>query len=320
MRQVGRWFLGVVLLLVVVAIAWMSPEDFSFGVRMEPSQVVDKDQADQVMHGVHLIETASGTNEWELWAEKALGFKGQGNWQVEDVKVIFYGEDGTQFVTTGDRGFIEVDKKDMLIEGNVVTKTSNDYRFYSEEAIYKSARRELTTDHPVTLHGPKDSSEKRMILKGIGMLAQINQNEVFLNEDVRGEKALESGSVLKIRSERAKVTGLSKQAEFIGDVEMFVDTQTVTGPKAVFKYASDGEELETIEVVGGVKVSDEDKWATSQTLDIIVPQKMYILSGEPLVVQNNDEIEGEQIILLNGGKQVQVFSGKARLKDRQSSH
>ena len=42
----------------------------------------------------------------------------------------------------------------------------------------------------------------------------------------------------------------------------------ITGPEAQFEYDSKKDEISGLNVAGGVKVSDTDKWATSDNLKI----------------------------------------------------
>ena len=303
---------------VVVEIMLLTPSDLGEVEinRARAQQEEFEEPADQVMTGVHLIETSDVKSEWELWADKALGYTGRGSWNVENVKVIFFSDDGVRFVVTGERGTIKTDSKDMLIEGNVVTKTSNDYIFYTESMVYSSNVRELKTAEPVRIKGPRDGKGYRMDLTGIGMLTELKDHYIYIHKDVKGVRPLEEERNLYISSQWARLSTLSSEAYFSGDVEMIVDTQTITGPEATLKYDNNQSDLKLIEFRGGTRVSDENKWATSEKLNIFVPEKKIVLEGAPRVVQNNDEILGEVIVFLNGGKQIQVLSGKANLSDK----
>lgn len=303
----------------MIEILIISPDDLGGVSEAWQSQMGTLSQeADQVMHGVHLVETAEGSREWELWADRALSFKGKGSWNVEKVRVVFFSDQGIEFRVTGDRGSIKIDSKDMLIEGNVVTQTSNDYLFYTDAMVYNSALRELTSEHDVKILGPRDKNRFRMELTGTGMLTDVKKSDMFVRKNVNGNRPLEGERMLKIRSNEAKMNGYSREVVFYGQVVMDVDAQTITGPVASLKYDRNQSDLKTIEFVGGVRVSDENKWAVSDRLTIFVPEKKLVLEGSPRVVQNNDEIQGDVIVFLNGGKQIQVLSGQAQLSNKRS--
>jgi lipopolysaccharide export system protein LptA len=57
---------------------------------------------------------------------------------------------------------------------------------------------------------------------------------------------------------------------------------------------------------GVVKVSDIDKFATSENVQYDPEQNKFTFNGHPRVVQNSDEITGDQIVFMNGGKKVRV--------------
>jgi lipopolysaccharide export system protein LptA len=71
-----------------------------------------------------------------------------------------------------------------------------------------------------------------------------------------------------------------------------------------------------VEFTGGARVSDSEKWATAQNLNVDFDSNRFIFRGNPRVVQNNDELRGEEIIFLDGGKQVQVRSARAKVDEK----
>lgn len=318
MKIVLRVLIFVLLVGIVIEILILAPQeldDFDGDSLSDQKSKVDP-AADQVMQAVRVVETSDGKREWELWADQALGYSSRGSWNAINVRVVFFSDDGLRFTVTGDRGHIKTNSKDMLIEGNVVTRTSNDYNFFTESMIYNSSARELTTTHPVRIKGPRDAKGYRMNLKGIGMRAELKESFIFIHKNVKGVRQLEPDRELKIRSDQAKLSSKSSEAFFYNNVEMIVDTQTITGPKARLQYDQNQSDLKKIEFEGGTRMSDENKWATSETIDIFVPEKKFVMEGSPRVVQNNDEIRGGTIIFLNGGKQFKVLNSNATVTEK----
>jgi lipopolysaccharide export system protein LptA len=62
-------------------------------------------------------------------------------------------------------------------------------------------------------------------------------------------------------------------------------------------------------------VTDTDKFATSGTVSLDVQEDKVVFSGSPRVVQNGDELVGDKITLLDGGRRVQVSNAKAQIID-----
>jgi lipopolysaccharide export system protein LptA len=102
-------------------------------------------------------------------------------------------------------------------------------------------------------------------------------------------------------------------ASFQGKVVLDVDDMRITGPKADFLYDSTGDILKSVLFSGGARVSDPNKWATSDQVKVDFQQDQYIFSGDPRVVQNSDELRGEKIIFHNGGKRIEVIRAKAKI-------
>ena len=316
-----RWLTGLFWLLgflVVVEVIFFAPEHLQSQepVPQENSPQKVSEAADQIMGGVHLVEAREEHKSWELWANTAKGFSGQGAWKLRDVKVVFLNDEGIRYTVRGDRGTVMMETKDMQIEGNVVTTTSNDYRIDTEAVTYTEKTRILKGVHPVKIIGPKDENGYRLNLNGIGLRTFLGNSQILIPKDVKGTKQLDVERVMHIKSNQATLSGQSKVAVFSDNVTMDVDTFTVTSDKARFVYGADAKNLEKIEVSENVRLSDESKWATSEFLDILLPEDQMVLWGKPRVVQNNDEIRGEKIVFLNGGKQVQVLSGDATVGDQ----
>jgi lipopolysaccharide export system protein LptA len=89
------------------------------------------------------------------------------------------------------------------------------------------------------------------------------------------------------------------------------------GPEANFIYGNTENILKNIKVIGGVKVSDLTKYATSEMVNFDPALNKFIFSGRPRLVQNNDEITGDEIIFVDGGKRVQVNKMKAKVEKLQ---
>ena len=118
---------------------------------------------------------------------------------------------------------------------------------------------------------------------------------------------------MTIESDRAEFSGQSHKARFLGNVIIDLGTLRVTGPEAEFAFGGESEEVKSVLIKGGVKVSDVDKWATSQQVAVHFDENRYVFKGSPRLVQNRDELRGEEIVFLDGGKIVKVYNAKAKV-------
>lgn len=316
----GKALLGLLLFVLIVQILILSPKS----VEEAPSSVhmtaVDSqlkmDDVDQLMQGVHLIESRGTEKEWELWADEARSLKDKNIWALTTVKAVFFGEDGVFFTVTGETGEVEIGSKNMEVMGNVVTRSSNGYVFRTEKVIYNSEKRFLHSPTPVDMRGPRDAHGEYLTLVGDKMDADLNLSLMEVTGSVRADKTFSGPRKVIIRSERSQFSGKSRVARFEGNVVIDVDTMRLTGPVAEFDYDSSSDVVKSLMVHGGARVSDVDKWATSQNVEVLFEDNKYIFRGNPRVVQEGDDLRGEEIVFYNGGERVVVEGARSRVDER----
>ena len=322
-RKLLQAALGIVLFGVVIQVILIAPrvvKEHEEG----PTQAVtkagasDQNDIDMTIQGAHMIETGKGTKEWELWAQKADRLKAKELVLLKTVKTIFFASSGVTFTVTGDNGSVNQQSKDMKIVGHVITRSSNGYTFHSDDLDYNSALSSLSTDSPVEMQGPSDKKGPGLHLNGQGMRAQMDEGVMEILNDVHCEKNFANGKRVFIRSHRAQFSSNDHSAKFLDDVVMDMDNMRITGPRAEFDYDSRKDQVSGLNVVGGVKVSDTDKWATSDNLKIDFDNDKFTFWGHPRVVQSDDELKGEEIVFLDGGRQVQVNKARARMDEKRT--
>lgn len=267
----------------------------------------------QILRGVHSIEVNSEGKGWELWADRGVRPKDSGEWKIETVRVKFYASNGVTYNVTGRTGGVNPATYDLWINGNVETKSSNGYIFKSPSVIYNSKLKKLTSEDAVEMTGPTDSDGSRLELSGNEMFADLNSNDIKVNRNVQARKRVHGEKTAQIQSTAAHFSGATNLAAFTGGVTIDVETMRITGPEARFTYDSNRGALDSLLVAGGVKVTDSDKFATSGTLSVYFKDERYVFKGSPRVVQNEDELIGDEIVFLQGGKQVQVINAKAQV-------
>lgn len=276
--------------------------------------ITPKSAADKHMEGVHYAESRSGNRDWEMYAESAEGSEGAGEWELKNVKVLFYSNDKVEFTVTGDNGRIDSKTRDMKVSGHVLTQSQNGYRFQTQAVNYVSKERIIKSVDKVKMIGPTDINGKGIVVTGDWMEAIVDKNLMRINQNVLAQKNMNDGKVFTIRSGKAEFLGNGRSARFFEKVAIELDSMKLEGPEARFDYSEAKDFLKSVVVTGGVKISDLDKYATSEVVNFDPGQNRFTLQGKPRVVQNKDEITGEQIILIDGGKKVKVEKMKARVE------
>jgi LPS export ABC transporter protein LptC/lipopolysaccharide transport protein LptA len=310
------------LVLLVIQIVLIAPRQIRDESQQEtrkttaPEAPTGGDSLDQKMRGMHMVETREGAKEWELWSEDANTTRVRDISELFQVKALFFSDSGATFTVTGNKGTVEAKTKNMHLNGDVVTRSSNGYVFKTTSLDYNSTTRELTTDAAVEMLGPRDASGHSLRLTGVGMKALMNEASMEVLHEVKAEKTMDNSKKAYIKSNRSLFSGKHKMAKFSGDVILDMDNMRITGPEAQFEYDPKKDSMKSVVFTGGAKVSDAEKFATAQNLRVDFETNKFVFRGSPRVVQNNDELRGEEIVFLEGGKRVQVLRARAKVDEK----
>lgn len=318
-KRAGALLLALLFVALVFEIVLLSPTDLNppQPVQNEPtvSDISKDDSIQQQMDGVHVVEAKNDEKEWELWADRATGFRADQDLTLNRVKAVFFGDNGVEMTVTGNRGRVEPKTKNMRIEGEVVTKSNNGYTFKTESISYQSDTRVLTSPNPVEVIGPREPGGHSLYVRGDRMESDLAGGVLEIESNVRAVKSVQNSKRMQIQSDRVELNAKDKSVQFSGGVLINVDGVQVTGPGAKFRYDAKSELLKSIELDGGVKVRDENKSASSDRLNIFLDENKYVFKGKPRVYQDNDELSGDEIVFLNGGKKVEVKNAKVRVSE-----
>lgn len=320
MNRRNSIILGMLFVILVVEILILAPKELGLSPKEEATPAAQsplEEGSGQVMRNVHSVESKPEGKEWELWADRAERAKEDAELMIEQVTVKFFASNGVVYTVTGNSGSVVPDKS-MRIKGQVVTRSSNGYVFKTETVFYDSRHGRLTSPDEIEMTGPADENGGPLHLTGADMKAEFVTNEITINKNVVAKKPVRDLSkgvdrMVMIRSQRSVFSGHSNMAQFFGNVVMDVDTMQLTGPEAQFTYDPKSGALDSVEVGGGVRVTDNDKFATSDTVSVHFKQDRVVFNGAPRVVQNGDELVGDEIIFLDGGRKVQVRNAKAAI-------
>lgn len=269
---------------------------------------------EQKIQGLHLVESQNGERDWELFSKSAEGNQNEGNWGLQAVKVLFYSSENMTFTVTGKEGQIETGSKNLKIRGDVKTTSNNGYEFTTDSVSYLANKKQILSPDFVKLKGPADHMGEGMILTGHYLIASVSDNTMKIYKDINGLKKLNDGKEFKIKSQSVEMKGNNKEIHFEGSVIINYSDMTIRGPLAKFLYSNGDKEMNRLIVEGGVIVNYQDKIATSQVLDLDLAQNKFIFKGKPKLIQNEDELTGDQIVFIDGGKRVKVEKLKAEFK------
>jgi LPS export ABC transporter protein LptC len=266
----------------------------------------NKTKEAQRISNFHLVESEGIKKEFELWANEAQKPMGSPLWEMKNVKVKFYSDKGV-YTVFGTRGTVDEVKKGMVIEGDVRMESSNGYLFYTDRIAYDAEIKEITTESKISLEGPKDP-EGRLYMEGVGLYVDLNKSFMRIKNNVSGYKAMSQNRVMKISSQLAEFSGISKAAEFRNNVLILVDQMKVRGNFAKFQYKNN--KLDTLFMDGGVHLQDPNKTGTAGEALVYFNEDKYIFRKKPFVTQSENALIGDEVTIFDGGKRVQVRNAK----------
>ena len=148
------------------------------------------------------------------------------------------------------------------------------------------------------------------------MTANIDLNQANVVGDVRTTKYSRSTPV-KIASDEAVFHLDTRVAQFVNSVEVDYNTSKVISPLASLAYDPIRQQFTTMMMSGGAKLTDLNRVATADEMSIHFIEQKLKLAGSPRLIQDGDELIGEEIYLLNGGKRIKVLGAKAQIEDLQ---
>lgn len=309
---------GIMIEILIIAPAKIEK---SKGLALDAETPTTTETNEQVMLGVHLTETHETGKDWELWAEKAYNFKEDGSWVIEKVKIRIFGQqDGvsnknTYYDVTGDKGQIDPKRKNIIIdggEGEVQTLTSNGYLLKTKKILYETDLKTLKSDSEIKMFGPEIKGESRLELTGYGMLTDLTTNELKILENIKAKKTLKSGQLVTVSSQSATFNSANYTAKFNKNVVADYGSYRVTGQLATLEVDPRYHNVDLVTVQDQVRLSDLNRWAVADKVKIYPEQRKMVLSGAPRMIQNNNELSGEEITFFEQGSQIQVKKPKAR--------
>lgn len=316
-------FLFVVIGLIFIQALLMAPQEISPAQLLEAKKIAAKEKAEieaekakhppvptsrkaveQKMVGVHLVENVNNTKGWELRADEATGSSDE-LWVLKKVKVEFFNANESSYVVSGDVGEINGQTRNMTIRGHVITQSTNGYQFETEDLKYVADDKNLVSSSSVRMLGPDDKNGAGFELTGNGFKIDLAANKMYIQSNIEASKSIEKKS-FNVVSNAAEFSNKNQEALFSGNVRMSFDQTKITAPQAYFRYSEKQKMLQSILLKDQVMLKDEGKSAVCQQLLMNLIDDTMTLSGQPKVQMGEDEIQGEEIVFLEGGKKVKM--------------
>jgi len=113
-----------------------------------------------------------------------------------------------------------------------------------------------------------------------------------------------------VTSDRMEADQLGSTVTFISDVTLKKETMTLTSDRLVVHYDPPSKSVREIEAVGNVVVRKEGRVALANKAVYYSREEKIVLTGEPRIIENENQLGGERITLFMREDRSIVESGK----------
>ena len=145
---------GVVAALILSVAVILFFKEFQI-ISPEKMLKIMSDKVDLVVRNVLYREVGGGDDsKWEIKAQKASYAKKNNQALFEKVEVKIFLPEGRTFVLAGDKGWLDTEKKDITVSGNVGITSDGNERFETDHLQYSYAEKMLLTDAAVVMNTP----------------------------------------------------------------------------------------------------------------------------------------------------------------------
>ncbi len=173
----------VSLVLIIFVVITLAALVIKNNIYDKPQNIIKilPDHIDLQINDFNYTEVGEANSKLEVKADSAKYIKKESLVVFEHVKIKLTTSDGKVFNMTGNKGQMNTEKKDLQIKGNVVIVTDKGDRFTTDYLNFNDAGKKVYTEAPVTMEN------KRMKIKGTGLILYINTGELNLSSMVKAK-------------------------------------------------------------------------------------------------------------------------------------
>lgn len=327
--KINRWIASLIFLLIFGQILFLHPvsispseEEIAVSVfqsleSMENAKRLE-DEVGYSMEGVHYINSENGKKSWEMKSKDAVMYQQLQLIDSSNVEILIYDEDLKKTRILSNRAFYYLEKKKLILEGNVKILFPDGFQVETQKAHYIAETGILETIENV--YGESAAKGKTEVLKvwSKGFWAQKNKAEILLPENVKIQvhKKMDP-EIIESVADRARIDRFNHQISLtMQDPKGLVETRKgntyVRSRKQELHYQSDKRQAENLIATEDVLIREIGiQYATAQRAEFLVPRDHIVLSGFPSVYQEQDTLTGEIIILDRKKHLVEVIQANA---------
>jgi LPS export ABC transporter protein LptC len=169
---------GLIVLLIVLLVLAVVSNMQSTKVAVV-HQLLSSDE-DLAMSRLNYTETRDGVKKWSVQAESASHDLKQETAQLKQLTLTLYDPSASDVTVTSLSGEMDLKKRQVLLQGDVVMKAATGETVYTDELLFVESKKMITTDHFVRL------ITDAYTLSGKGMRFDITDRSLILQSQVEG--------------------------------------------------------------------------------------------------------------------------------------
>lgn len=269
-----------------------------------------KSYTKHLFQGVELEIFEENKMSWIIDANSAQN-ETLSDWNFSNLKGEFFGEKSAKINFSSDKGLLNQSSQKLYLKKNVKAVSSRGYNFETDSLdVFKGDEDTLfESEDPVLLY-TKPKSEFNV--KAVGFSGALNSGVFNLLSEVRCEKKTEKYDTITINSDKAEMTSSLKSIRFYENLNVAQNEFKIKGQEAYFFLGHEDNEVEAVRVLGDIVASDGTKTALSDRVELKVKEDAIIFQGSPRIRVGDNEMVGEEILITNNQKNVQVIRGNIK--------
>lgn len=248
--------------------------------------------------------------EWTLKSDQAQSFE-NGEWSLNNVKGRFVNTKGDKIIFNSDKGQTNFDTKSFSLVDNVRAKSTLGYFLETDSLNFdENAQKQkfFRTEDKVKIY---NVNEKLEVLT-TGMVGQIESGNVDLLSEVSCKKSVKNYKDILIQSDVARFTSSLKGIRFKENLRVSQENFKIKGDEAYFIYDEVQKNLKSVQIDGDILASDGLKTAMSDSVEMRTTEDVIIFQGNPRIRMGKNEMIGQEILITNKQKNIQVIRGNIK--------
>lgn len=262
------------------------------------------------MESMELKIFQNGALDWTLNSDTSKSFI-DGEWELENVKGRRLGKSSGRIDFTSEQGRTNLNEKTFSLITDVKARSTSGYNLETETLTFSTNGEEekfFTTADPVKIFNKAEKLE----VFSTGLKGEVESGIVELLSEVSCKKSVKDYKDILIKSDTAEFKSSLKSIRFRDNLRVSQEKFKIKGEEAYFVYDEKTRTLKSVQVDGDIFASDGVKTAMSETVEMRTTEDVIIFQGNPRIRMGKNEMIGQEILITNKQKNIQVIRGNIK--------